>query len=115
MATTNHFAGQSVTFTEAFAASGGTSTLPVPTAGLSWRIDNIMVQYLTAVTVWAIDVQENGGTSCFKIGATSANIPGNIPGPIATKANDAPKIVLTTTGATAVVLNVIATLVAGGA
>lgn len=114
MAVTPHYSGNQTTFTEAFAASGGTSTLPAPGANLAWRIDSISVQYVTAVSVWAIDVQENGGTSCYKVGATSATIPAFIPGPIATKVNDAPKVVLTTTGATATVLNIIATLVPGG-
>lgn len=114
MATTNHYADGSVTFTEAFAASGGTVTLPAPGAGRSWRIDHISVQYTTAVSVWSIDVQENGGTSCYKVGATSAIVPAFIPGPIATKINDQPKIVLATTGATACVVNVIASLVTSG-
>lgn len=114
MATTDHYAGSVYTFTEAFAASGGTSTLPTPGAGTAWVIDFIGLKAVTAVSVWAVDVQENGGTSILNVGATSAAIPAIIPGPIACKVADAPKIVLTSTGATATVISGSAHLVAGG-
>lgn len=115
MAQRIHYSGNTITVTEDFAASGGTTTLPAPGAGMHWRIDHIAINFVTACTVWAVDVQENGGASCYKIGLTSAAVPGFVPGPIATKVNDAPKVVLSSTGATASVINVIATLVAGGA
>jgi hypothetical protein len=114
MAVTPHYTGQQAVFTEAFAASGGTSTLPAPGAGLAWRIDSISFLTVTAFSVWSIDVQENAGTSCWKAGATTAAWPGVINGPIATKVNDAPKVVLATTGATASGLNITATLVGSG-
>lgn len=114
MATTKHYAGNSVTFTEAAATNNVTSALPSPGAGLSWRIDSISFLGTGAFTSWSVDVQESGGTSCYKAGGTTSVYPGPIPGPIATKINDAPNVVLALAGTTAVQLNVIATLVGSG-
>lgn len=114
MATTNHYAGSQITFTEAAAAATVTSTLPAPGAGLSWRIDNVSFFSGGAITAWNIEVTENGGTSCWKSGSTSAANPGTLIGPIATKANDAPKVILTASGAASCQLNVVATLVGSG-
>lgn len=113
MATTKHYTGGSVTFTEAAATNNVTSALPAPGAGLAWRIDQLSFRVAGAITAWDIEVQESGGTSCFRVGATGAAYPGIIYGPIATKANDAPNVVMSGSGATAVQLNIIATLVAG--
>lgn len=111
MATTKHYVGESVTFTEAAATNNVTSALPAPGAGRSWRIDNITFRAAGAITAWDLDVQESGGTSCWRVGATTAVYPGQFTGPIATKINDAPNVVMSATGATAVQLNIIATLV----
>lgn len=114
MATTNHYLGQLYTFRENFAASGGTTTLPVPPTGCGWVIDFICLKAVTAVSVWAIDIQESDTTSVLQAGATSAAIPAQVMGPICCKMNDAPSIVLTTTGASATAISGTAHLVAGG-
>lgn len=117
MVTTNHYAGETTTFTESANAATVTSTLPAPGAGMSWRIDRITGFANAAFASWSIEVTENGGTSCFKVGATSALPPLPVVGPIGTKINDAPKVILTYAGGgppTVVQLNVIATLVTSG-
>ena len=115
MATTNHYTGGQVTFTEAAAAATVTSTLPAPGTGLAWRIDSISFFATGAFTVWSVEVTENGGTSIYKAGGTTAVHPGILNQVVATKGADAPKVILTVTTSSACVLNVTATLVTAAA
>jgi len=95
------------TFVDNAAAATITLTLPTPSAGTGWIIDSVWIYALGALTVHDLEILKNDGTTKIarsggQVTAAALPIHVAITGPIATKSGDAPKVVYTATGATAV-------------
>ena len=108
------------TFMDGAAATTITVTLPAPGAGLAWLIRTIWLKMVGTVTAFDVQVQDSASTVLAVAGgqvggATNGSLPAHVPlvGPCCTKANDAPKVILTATGATQVNVTVHAELVNG--
>lgn len=99
---------QQYTFTDAAAAATITITMPTTAASEGWLIDSIWVYALGAVlTVFDLKITKNDGTTLIartggQVTAGALSIQQAILGPIACASADGPKVVLTSTGATAV-------------
>jgi hypothetical protein len=114
----NDSRGDHWTFVDNAAAATITITLPAPGAQRVWIIDSILTFALGTLTVIDVEVFKNDGTTKIariggQVNAADVNVSGGIPGPIVTASNDAPKVVWTATGATAVELTVNAHLGVG--